>query len=170
MADLPRVGDMEIAEDPGFQKREWTAMRIGWVFMGLLVLAALAGLFGPGPLSKATAGTEGGPLWVEYDRFERYGTPGALHVHIGPSSVTNGEARVHLDRKYLEGMQIETMSPEPERTEVSPDGATYVFRVSDASRPAEVLFHIRPGQSGRIPGTVRLAEGPSVQFNQMVYP
>jgi hypothetical protein len=29
MASIPRVGDLEIAEDMPFQEREWTAQRIG---------------------------------------------------------------------------------------------------------------------------------------------
>ena len=69
MSEHHRVGDLEISQDLTFQRRSWIVQRVGWVMLALLILAALGGLFGPGPLSRARAGPHDGPLWVEYQRF-----------------------------------------------------------------------------------------------------
>lgn len=42
---------LEVGEDVKFQNRWWVFERIAWVFMALLLLAALLGLLGPGLLS-----------------------------------------------------------------------------------------------------------------------
>jgi hypothetical protein len=60
---------MEIETDLEFQRRVWRVPRVGWLIIGAAVVAALLGLFGTGPLSRAS--TDGGGLTVEYDRFAR---------------------------------------------------------------------------------------------------
>jgi hypothetical protein len=53
MASSPvRIGDLEINQDLGAQQKTWTIQRIGWGGMALIVLAALGGAFGSGPLAR----------------------------------------------------------------------------------------------------------------------
>jgi hypothetical protein len=85
MAEVQRAGDLELNQDLRFQRRMWAVQRIGWAVMALVVLAGLLGLFGPGPLSSATAGKEEGPLLVEgYERFVRFRIPTTLQVRLDP--------------------------------------------------------------------------------------
>ena len=60
---------MDIEQDLSFQHREWRRERIGWVVIGLILLAGLLGLFGHHPFARATSQTAKGQLTVEYDRF-----------------------------------------------------------------------------------------------------
>ena len=46
--EVHRVGDLELDEHIGFQRRSWRVQRIGQIVVVLVVLAALAGLFGGG--------------------------------------------------------------------------------------------------------------------------
>lgn len=48
-----------IDEDLTFQRRNWAAERAGWALMAAVVALGLAGLFGPGPLSRPVATAEG---------------------------------------------------------------------------------------------------------------
>lgn len=50
-----RVGDLEVPQDLGFQRRACTFERIGWVAMTLVLLAAIVGVWGEGPLAQAEA-------------------------------------------------------------------------------------------------------------------
>jgi hypothetical protein len=118
MAALERVGDLEIEQNLAQQRREWTIQRIGWVVMVLLALAALLGLFGGGPFSEGTAGDRDGPLWVEYPRFARLQAPAELRLHVGSEAVPGNEARVWLDRDFIENVQIQHITPEPDRVEL----------------------------------------------------
>ena len=71
----------------------WALQRIGWAVMALVVLVGLVGLFGTGPLSRATAGEEEAPLFVEeYERFARFMLPTTLRVRLDPMG--QGEARL----------------------------------------------------------------------------
>lgn len=66
MAEHARKGGLEVSQDLNFQRREWVVQRVGWVVMAVLLVAALLGLFGPGPLSKSIAGSASGPVRAEY--------------------------------------------------------------------------------------------------------
>jgi hypothetical protein len=170
MADIPRVGDLEIDQDLRFQKRQWKVQRIAWV-VGLLVLAAaVAGLFGSGPLSDGTAGEEGGPLWAEYQRFERNQGQSDLKVFLGPGAASGGEGRVWLGRDYLESIQIESVTPHPLRVEAGPDRYTYVFPVTHPQQGTAVVFRFRPAALGRQQGRLGLPGGTELKFGRFVYP
>jgi hypothetical protein len=75
MSGLRRIGDLEIEEYIGFQRRDWAVRHIAWAILALVVLAALLGLFGNGILSKANLGDDEMPLQLEYERFGRYKAP-----------------------------------------------------------------------------------------------
>jgi hypothetical protein len=170
MANIQRIGDLDIGQDIVFQRREWSAQRIGWALMALLSLAALAGLLGPGPLSRAIAGDEGGSLWLEYSRFERLQDPTSLKLNIGPLRSADGTARVWVSRDYLQKVQVEQVTPPPESVEAGPDRLTYVFRVAPADQPTAIVFHINHQTVGKLTSQIGLESGPELSFGQFVYP
>jgi hypothetical protein len=163
-SNIKRVGDLEINEDLVFQKRSWTVQRIGWVIMALVLAAALLGLFGAGPLSRATAGTEDEALWVEYDRFSRLLKTTDLKVHATSES---GEVRLWISREYLEKVEISHITPTEDSAEAAQDGVFYVFQ---SAEPLTIVIHLRAAQAGLISGEMRLDGGPSQEFTQFIYP
>jgi hypothetical protein len=170
MADIARVGDLELSEDLRFQERQWKVQRVAWVVWVLVLLAALAGLFGSGPLSNGTAGEKGGPLWAEYQRFERHQGQSELKVVLGRGAAPGGEGRVWLDRDLLEGIQLEAVTPPPLRVEAGPDRHTYVFPVTDPEQGTAVVFRFRPEALGRHAGRIGLPGGTELKFSRFVYP
>ena len=168
MVKLTRVGDLQVAQDPVFQRREWRVQRVGRVVMALLVAGGLLGLFGAGPLSRATATGPAG-LRVEYGRFERVQAPTALRIHVHPQAVSAGRAEVWLDREYLDGSLILDVEPPPAAVAVAGDRLVYAFDVADPTRPAVVVVHLRLQHAGLRSGRVGVAAG-SVSFRQLVYP
>ena len=170
MEERPHSGDLELEEDLDFERRSWTIERIGWIGMATVMLAALAGLLGPGPLSQTTAGGHGGRLWLEYSRFGRFKAPLTLRAHLGPNAGRQGSARLWLSRDYLENVQIQGVSPPPEQVEAGTEVLTYVFPVSDPSRSTAVTFSLKAERFGRQGGCIGLANGPTVCFGQFIYP
>ena len=78
-----------------FQEREWTVQRIGWIAMGLVVLAAFIGLLGnSGPLATEKMRASDGTLEVKVNRIEQHHGPGELTVKVGPEHVQGGEVRI----------------------------------------------------------------------------
>src|SRR5688572_20481984 len=95
MPEPERVGTLEVHQDMEFQQREWRVQKLGWILMFLFIAAAVAGAFGAGPVSNATAGEQGSAVWVDYERFGRRGGPLTLRIHARPAG---SELRVQ-DRK-----------------------------------------------------------------------
>ncbi|NKE71588.1 hypothetical protein [Candidatus Manganitrophus noduliformans] len=170
MATMKQVGNLEIDEDLPFQERSWKIQRIGWILMALAVLGALLGLFGPGPLSSAGQGRQGGPLRLEYKRFERFQSPTTLRVLVGPGAEKEGAVRLWIDLDYLKGVQIRRITPEPDETQSGPDRLTYLFRVEKSGPPKEITFHLETEQFGLLPGRIGLNTGEELAFRQWIYP
>jgi hypothetical protein len=170
MAEKSHSGDLELKQDLDFERRTWTVERVSWVLMAVVGLAALAGLLGPGPLSKTMIGEPGGPLWLEYSRFGRFKAPLTLRIHLGPNAGQQGPARIWLSREYLEGVQIEQVTPQPGQVEAGAEQLTYMFPLSEPQRSTAVTFALKTEQIGRQRGCVGLVDGPTLCFHQFIYP
>ena len=140
------IDDVEIYQDIEFTRREWATQRVAWVVMGLLLLAAIGGLFGSGPLSHNAIEDDGGQLRLEYPRFIRMKAPATLLVELGEGVARDGEASVWLDAKYVEDLEIREVTPEPDEVERGPNRLIYRFLVADPGEPTNITFHITPDQ------------------------
>lgn len=170
MAKIQRVGDLEINQDLDFQRRTWVVERVGWGVMALTVLAALLGLFGPGLFNNATAGSKKARLWLEYKRFGRFQAPTTVQIHLGPNVGSDGKMRVLLNRDYLNGMQIQQVTPPPESVEAGSKQLTYIFQVAEPNQPTAVTFHLQTQQIGLLSGQVGLSREQPLRFSQFIYP
>ncbi|HEY0778088.1 MAG TPA: hypothetical protein VGD56_08990, partial [Gemmatirosa sp.] len=86
MAGNGRADGIDTGSDLHFEERWWRMEQVVWGAMTLVLIGALAGAFGRGWLSEATAGQRGGALSVDYERFARFRTPTVLDVHLGPAA------------------------------------------------------------------------------------
>ena len=170
MSEPKRVGDLEIGQDLSFQKLQWRIERIGWAVMAAMLLAAVLGLLGPGPLSSARAGEAGSALWCEYNRLERYDSSNRMLVHIGPDAARGSMTRLALNREFIEGIELRHIDPEPEKIEVTADRFVYVFNTPDPAQMATVAFHFEPNTYGKIPVRVGLDGADELHFWQFYYP
>jgi len=171
MPQSPPPDGAEIHQDLPFQQRLWKFQRIAWGVMAAIAVAALLGLFGTGPLDEATAGREGSPLWLEFNRFGRLQSEtSTLKVHLGPHAAVGSQARFWLGRDYLESIQIQQITPRPESVEAGPDRDTFVVRVSDPSRDSLVTLYFDPEKMGPLPGRGGLEGGKPLTFSQFIYP
>ena len=97
--------DLELVQDLALEEREWTIQRIGWLLMALVVVSALLGLFGAGPLSSRVIASRDGRFKLEYDRFERYQSPSRLLVQLRANG--QAKARIWLSRNFIESVKVE---------------------------------------------------------------
>jgi uncharacterized membrane protein YtjA (UPF0391 family) len=168
MPQPKKVDGLEISEDMNFQRKEWTAERWGWVFMLIVIIAALLGLFGQGPLSSASA--ESGVMQVRYNRFERLLAPTQLTVRLDQDSAENGEIRLQVDQSLMQAYTVENIFPDPESVEVSPNQYIYVFKTAQGGRPPDILFNLQPNRLGPASGQIGLENGQAVRLSQFIYP
>jgi hypothetical protein len=155
-----------------FQRRVWRVQRVAWVLMALVVVAALLGLTGSGPLSRKSVTSANGAVRVEYDRFLRRGATTTLRIHATPASSETTRLAVWLGRPYLEEVTINGVQPTPEGVQTSHDRVTWSFAVSarDPGAPLTVTIRLVPEAIGRLRAAVGLGAGPGLGFSQWVYP
>jgi hypothetical protein len=164
------VDDLEIDQDLAFLRRSWRVQRAGWLGMVAVLVLALAGLLGSGPLSRQEVSLPG-LLRVEYQRFARYEAPQTLTVRLEPAATRTGEVRLWVDRRYLDESKVETIMPPPSRVEAATDRLVYVFRMSRPGEPATIVLELQSRQIGPISGRIGLEGAEAVApFRQLVYP
>src|SRR5688572_13281135 len=127
---IRRLGQLDSSEDPEHERREGAVQRAAWVVMALFLVAALAGLFGSGPLARAQASARG--FDVEYPRFARRDAPTEVRVSLAQGV----PAQVWLARDVLGSWEIEEVTPTPES--VTPEADRLVYRHA-AVGPSEVV-------------------------------
>jgi hypothetical protein len=163
-----RVGDLELAQDLRFQRRDWIAQRVGWVLMALFLLAALAGLIGRGgPLARTQAQSADGGLRVEYDRFAHYEAPTRLRLIVSDRVARGKDVRLWIERAYLANARLQQVMPEPQSVRLAGERVIYVF---DAGAGGEVSFELKPDTFGVLAGRAGLEGGGEVAFRHFVYP
>jgi hypothetical protein len=162
--------ELEIEEHIEFQRAGWAADRIGWAVMFAVILAALGGLFGNGLLGANTIATPDGSLQLTYDRFGRYGADSTLTARLSEGALREGEWRLAIARKYLEGMAIDNIEPEPDTVDGGNDALIYTF-IAGETTDTVVTFDMTGDSVGSLHGTARL-EGSlqSVSFDQFFFP
>jgi hypothetical protein len=153
---------MQIETDVEFQRRVWIAQRFGWVSFAILIIAALLGLFGSGVISRSAA--DGSGLSVQYERFGRLLRSTDLQVTLTAPGDT---ARLELERRYFDSVQIEQIIPIPHAVESRDGWLVYNFI---GPSPVSVTFHLRPARFGSVEGTARIPGGDAVRFRQFIYP
>jgi hypothetical protein len=167
---MERVGDFEVGQDLEFQRRTWVVQRAGWAGMLLVVLVALLGYFGHGPLTGGTAGSAAGGLELEYARFARHRADTQLTFTVHPDAVQGQQATIAIAADYLNGLEIVGTLPEPDSVSVDPDWVTYTFQVDDVARPVRITFDVQPIEIGLRTLRARAGEGEPIRARQLVYP
>jgi hypothetical protein len=157
----------EIEQDIEHEKREWKIERVGWVIMAVLLLAALAGLLGTGPLSKAVAGDRASSLWVEYHRFERYQSPTKITIHVRSD---NPHIRLWINDGFVRMVDLTHIDPEPDHVEAGSTRYTFPMTLTDTDKDIVVTVYFKTNEFGRMNTEIGLEEGPSLSFSQLVYP
>jgi hypothetical protein len=170
MANKETPPELEVNQDLNFQRRMWRIQRAGWAIMTILLLGGLFGLFGVGPLSEARALAADGTLRVDYSRFARFETSTKVTVYIDPAVTQQEEVRLWVKQDYLRPVQIERISPAPDREAVAEGGQVYVFKIEDPGQPAEIYLYLWPRNVGIYQGGLGLEGTDPVQFRQLVYP
>ncbi|HYC77105.1 MAG TPA: hypothetical protein VEI02_05695 [Planctomycetota bacterium] len=150
-----------------FHRREWRVQRVSWAIGCAVILAALAGAFGGGPLAHASATAQGGAR-LEYERLVRAHAPTDLSVTFRPPA--GGVVAVWIDREYLAGVdQMETFPP-PDRTRLLDDRCVYEFVSGGGDAARTLRIRIAHDRAGRRQGRLGIEGGDAFAFGQFVFP
>jgi protein-L-isoaspartate(D-aspartate) O-methyltransferase len=147
-----------------FERRFWRVQRVAWIVLGLVIVAALLGLLGKGPLSRREE--RSGDLSVRYDRFVHRDSPAGLVVELPADA--DGVAALWIGRSYLENVRIQRTTPEAESTWAGIDRSVFAFHAEPRGR-AWVSIDLEVRSIGRVEGWLG-AGSDSIPIRQFVYP
>lgn len=167
---MGRVGDLEIEQDVQYAEREWTAERVGWGLLLLVVALALAGLFGNGPLSWTTIKSSQGDLDVAYERFGRRGGSQELTVRTTADAARNGTWELFFSLDYLNALQVTSITPEPESVAADRGGVRFTFSQASPRADLEVTFAVTPTELLSQDGDISLPNGAELTLRQFFFP
>jgi hypothetical protein len=159
------MAPFEDATDLEFQRRQWAFERVAGIVLTALVIMAILGLFGSGPLDAQSVQTS--KLDLEYSRFLRREAPNQMRLTVRPG--TPDGFTISLDQAYLEHNDLESLDPEPESTVLKANRLEIQF-ASKGPGPFVVIMRLRPSQTGPLSGTVRLEPEQAITLSQFVYP
>jgi hypothetical protein len=164
MAPFENPADLE------FQQRQWAFERVAGIALALMVVLAMLGVFGSGPLDAHTVQTS--KLKLEYSRFLRREAPNEIRLTIRPDTpdrFTPDGFAISVDRAYLEHNSPESIDPEPASKVLKADQVSFQFD-SEGPGPFVITLRLRPTRTGPLAGTVRLESEDAIALSQFVYP
>jgi hypothetical protein len=137
-----------LGQDSDFETA-WWRIEVGlWIFLTAVLICALSGLLGKGPLSHKEVDTPDQALEVRYERIAHYKSPSILTVRIRPELFRDGKAYLWLNRVIINDLGAQRVIPQPEQTFPGETGIAYLFPAEDASRPLMVSFALEPSKAG----------------------
>lgn len=161
---MKRVGTLEVDEDLAFTSRERVFERCGWAFLLLLLLAAAAGVFGSGPVSRKEAKTADGTVSVSYSRTLRQQSPNLIRIRFHRP---DQEHVFGLSNSLLEAWTIQSITPAPD-TATSQSGQT-VFRFHGRG-PGVIDIDYTPQTVGSVEGAIYFPPQGSLPIKQFTFP
>ncbi|MDG9925668.1 MULTISPECIES: hypothetical protein [unclassified Pseudomonas] len=146
-AEESRSRTEPVRENMPLQLRVWRLERLGWCCLLAVVLLALAGVFGKGPLSTAKASSADGRLQVEYQRIARNGAHSELLIHVQKA----GERQLEIDLSgdLFDGVSIEAIEPQPLRSATSDGSGQRLLAAADGQGRVRLRLHLRAEGVGR---------------------
>lgn len=160
---------LDLSDDLSFQRADWRAQRLGWGVMLLLILAAVTGLTGRGPLGEKTVGEAG--LRVDYDWIMRQEAPGTMRFVIGAPATRDSVVRFWMSNTILNACAPERIAPIPEAVVSDRDRVNVDIRVVPGADSVAVQLDCEPGAWGIHRGSVGLSRGgPTVTVTTVVLP
>jgi hypothetical protein len=152
---------------PTAQRRSWRIQRIAWLVMALLLLVALGGGLGQGPLSRASARSSDGRFEVSYHRVWRVNSPQTLDLRLDAGE--SGSPSLLLDAGFLARTTLERVTPLPERASLGAAGHRLFFSSTD-SGPALIRLELTPRGMGRLRAELSAGNGPPLTLTFIVLP
>lgn len=153
-----------------FQNRTWVVERVCWILMGIVIAAALGGVFAVGPLSEAQASDASGLVYVEYKRFQRVLASSTMRVALSPEATSARTVAIRIGGGLATKVKIEKVVPDPAESRVTHEGIEFVFRIADFGKPATILFYMEPHTPGRLEGSVGVNGRGPARVSSFVYP
>lgn len=167
-AEQGKSGGLQVNEDRAWQEKFWTAQRVGWIFMALVIVVAILGLTGKGgPLASASARNAVGT--IDYPRITRWQSDEEVKVRLEPSAA--GKVDLLLSPSFARLFSIKSVTPEPSSVAATGAGQLYTFEVGPGAGEKTISFNVTAGRPALgQPVEARIGNSQPVRMNVTVLP
>lgn len=167
---IPKIDNqLAIGEDLEFQRHWWRFEHIVWTIFTIIIALDLTGLLGRGPLANAKDKTADGVMMMQYQRYERFETPGIMELHFTPAAVKDGKIVLWVSSEVIKSLGNQRVIPQPSSSVLYHNGILYTFPSSEQSDDVE--FALKPASAGYYHFTVKLpVTGDQLTEHVVVYP
>ena len=170
MQGADRVNDeFEVGFDSHFERRWRRAELIGHAVMALFLVAALAGLFGRGPLSHHTEGSAASGMSVDFEPFARSQTGTQVTLHLA-NTTQSPMLDVFIGGNSVEPMGLQRVVPEPVDRRAVDGGIVLSIAVPPGTRDGQVRLMLQPVSLGPNHLMATLAGHAPLRWTQFVAP
>ncbi len=160
---------LETADDLSHQELSWKLQSVGQALCLLLVLGAIAGLLGGGPLSAGSVQSADGLARVEYPRIVRAHTPFSLKIAFSSEAAVNGQLRLTIPNTALEWFHVSEISPEPTETRLAGSHLQLTF-LADAAPANTIRIYGEAEKAGKRSIHLIAGDGGEVTLTQFIFP
>ena len=167
--------DLRDELNPRATRAHWIVQRVFWAALAFVLLAALTGAFGSGPISSATSSAtmSGVTVDLEYPRWTRSRSPQSLYLTVRAPEGSGQSVSVVLPGKLSDRLRIEGIVPDPESAATGPKGTIYTWSVDDWSGPLRVRLDYHSVESFLQKDEVVVVVGDvehHLRFTQWIFP
>lgn len=127
--------------DPNSAERSWRLERVGWAIVALIVVLALAGVFGSGPVSWTSSTSSGGGIVLDHQRAIGHNADQQVTLHLGATTVREGKVEVELSGDWVHAVRVDAVTPEPSAQRTLPDGVLLEFEAGSTSSTVVTLYY-----------------------------
>jgi hypothetical protein len=170
-------GGFELEADARIERRSWRLQRTAWLLAIFILIAAVVGLFGNGPLSNLQLQNSDGTLQLHLKRFTHTESPTRLTIRA--RTFENQEhLRLWVSQPFLSAMHIEHIAPVPDVQTADADRTIFDFHiVASHAHDVVIEFDLEPNEIGWQRGRAGIVDAagneiPSatIEFSQLCYP
>ena len=156
-------------DDGSFHRVELRWQRWGRVALALFIIAGFLGLFGSGPLSRATIRSADGSVLVEYERFARAHSTTEVRLRVSTADALGDVLDLWIDQAFARAIELEQIIPQPKQS--TADELRLEFEIPASSETVvPIVLRYQPQKLGMARASFGIATRPPIRFRQFVFP
>src|SRR5690606_5409754 len=136
--------------------------------VALLVVLALVGVLGHGPVSWTSATSSEGGLVLDYQRIVRHNADDEVTLHLDAGTVQDGKITVEVTGSWVHAVRVDSLAPEASAQRALPDGVLLEFEAESVA-PTVVTLYFRAFRYGAQEAEIAVGSD-RLSFTQWVLP
>lgn len=163
------IDDLKGPAREHFQAIDGTVQRCCWCAAALILVAALLGLFGQGPLVHQRVSSADDSVKVEYYTVERYGSPTKMTFHMHRSALSDEQLQLRISKRFCDETSLENIVPLPIKSTIEGNDVVYTFAVHGVN-DIKIVLRYKHEEPGDLAFEVGIPGRASIALQQYVLP